>query len=50
MKKVTLRVLLSSAVQVEMKLKPLDMKTAYLYAGLEEELFVHISHQDLLRQ
>ena len=39
-KMVTLRVLLSSAVQNEMKLKQLDIKTAYLNAGIEEECFV----------
>ena len=39
-KMVTLRVLLSSAVQNEMKLKQLDIKTAYLNAGIEEEIFV----------
>ena len=39
-KMVTLRVLLSSAVQKEMKLKQLDIKTAYLNAIIEEELFV----------
>ena len=37
---VTLRVLLSLAVQKEMKLKQLDIKTAYLNAGIEEEFFV----------
>ena len=37
---VTLRVLLSSAVQNEMQLKQLDIKTAYLNAGKEEEIFV----------
>ena len=37
---VTRPVLLSSAVQNEMKLKQLDMKTAYLNAGIEEENFV----------
>ena len=39
-KMVKLRVLLSLAVQKEMKLKQLDIKTAYLNAGLEEEIFV----------
>ena len=39
-KMVTLRVLLSSAVQNEMKLKQLDIKTAYLNASIEEEIFV----------
>ena len=39
-KMVTLRVLLSSAVRKEMKLKQLDIKTAYLNAAIEEELFV----------
>ena len=39
-KTVTLRVLLSSAVQNEMKLKQLDIKAAYLNAGIEEEVFV----------
>ena len=39
-KMVTLRVLLSSAVQNEMKLKQLDIKTAYLNAGIEEKIFV----------
>ena len=38
-KMITLRVLLSSAVQNEMKLKQLDIKTAYLNAGIEEEIF-----------
>ena len=37
-KMVTLRV--SSAVQNEMKLKQLDIKTTYLNAGIEEEIFV----------
>ena len=36
---VTLRVLLSSAVQSEMKLKQLEIKTAYFNAGIEEEIF-----------
>ena len=39
-KMVTHRVLLSSAVQNEMKLKQLHIKTAYLNAGIEEEIFV----------
>ena len=39
-KMVSLRVLLSSAVQKEMKLKHLDIKTAYLNAGKEEKNFV----------
>ena len=39
-KMVTLRVLLISAVQNEMKLKQLDIKTAYLNASIEEEIFV----------
>ena len=39
-KMVTLRVLLSLAVQNEMKLKQLDIKTAFVNAGIEEETFV----------
>ena len=37
---VTLGIFLSSAFQKEMKLKQLDKKTAYLTAGIEEEVFV----------
>ena len=39
-KMVTLRVLLSLAVQKEMKLKQVDIKTADLNAGIEEGIFV----------
>ena len=39
-KMITLRILLSSAVQEEMKLKQLGKKTAYFIAGKEEEIFV----------
>ena len=46
---VTLRVLLSLAVQNETKLKQLNIKTAYLNAGIEEEILL-INHQDLLRK
>ena len=37
---VTLRFLLSFAVQQDMKLKQLDVKTAYLNAEIDEEIFV----------
>ena len=37
---VTLRFLLSFAVQRDMKLKQLDVKTAYLNAEIDEEIFV----------
>ena len=37
---VTLRILLSSAVQRDMKLKQFDVKTAYLNAKIDEEIFV----------
>ena len=36
----TLRLLLSFAVQRDLKLKQLDVKTAYLNAEIDEEIFV----------